>query len=146
MMPGRRLVSLALAAVAVGVWLFVMQDAQPTAPRSAPATPPAAAIGHASTRGFRSEALLDSHFQKHGAEFGSHSAADYLRRAQALRDAELGDTIEELRRADGVITRYDRADTAFIAFDRDGTIRTFFQPADGERYFRRQAARQGGSP
>ena len=28
-----------------------------------------------------------------------------------------------------------------IAFNRDGTIRTFFKPNDGERYYRRQAER-----
>ena len=30
---------------------------------------------------------------------------------------------------------------AFVAFNRNGTIRTFFKPNDGERYYRRQAER-----
>lgn len=30
---------------------------------------------------------------------------------------------------------------AFLAFDPDLTIRTFFQPNDGERHYRRQPAR-----
>jgi pyocin large subunit-like protein len=50
--------------------------------------------------------------------------------------------IEELVRSDDVITRFDRAAGAFIAFDPDGTIRTFFRPNDGEAYFRRQARRR----
>ena len=47
----------------------------------------------------------------------------------------------EATRADGVVTRFDRDSGAFIAFDPDGTIRTFFKPRDGEAYFRRQRDR-----
>ena len=47
----------------------------------------------------------------------------------------------EAVRTDGVVTRFDRAQGAFLAFDRDRTIRTFFHPNDGERYFQRQLAR-----
>ena len=50
--------------------------------------------------------------------------------------------LEAVRR-DGVATRFDRDTGAFIAFNTDGTIRTFFKPNDGERYFRRQAERPG---
>ena len=48
--------------------------------------------------------------------------------------------LEEVR-DDGRITRFDRTSGAFLAFDRDGIIRTFFRPNDGEAYFRRQAER-----
>ena len=41
----------------------------------------------------------------------------------------------------GVISRFDRRTNYFGAYNRDGTIRTFFVPNDGERYFRRQASR-----
>lgn len=62
--------------------------------------------------------------------------------AQALRDASPGgDILELIRTGDGVISRFDRRTGAFGAFDRDGTIRTFFKPNDGEQYFRRQAKR-----
>jgi pyocin large subunit-like protein len=48
----------------------------------------------------------------------------------------------EIRRpSDGVVSRFDRRSGAFLAFDSDGTIRTFFRPNDGESYFRRQARR-----
>ena len=40
-----------------------------------------------------------------------------------------------------VITRFDKSSGAFIAFDADGTIRTFFKPNVGEEYFRRQSER-----
>lgn len=96
-----------------------------------------------SNQGFVSRERWLDHYEKHGAEFGSISADEYLRRAQALRDAPVGGDILEAVRADGVITRYDRKSGAFIAVNRSGTIRTFFRPNDGERYFHRQKERSG---
>lgn len=95
--------------------------------------------------GFRSEQRLYEHFRKHGRDVGAASVSDYLARAQALRDATPGGDVLEQRRADGVITRFDRRTGCFIAFDDDGTIRTFFRPNQGETYFRRQAGR-GDTP
>lgn len=93
--------------------------------------------------GFRTSRNLDEHFAKHGAEFGNVSKAEYLRMAQQLRDAEPGgDILEIVRPADGVVSRFDKRSGAFEANDRDGTIRTFFKPNDGEAYFRRQAKRR----
>lgn len=91
--------------------------------------------------GFRTHAQEAQHFQKHGAEFGNVSEREYVRLAQALRDAPLGGPIEEIRRPDGTISRFDGASGAFLAYDSDGTIRTFFKPNTGESYFRRQALR-----
>jgi hypothetical protein len=91
--------------------------------------------------GFRSSRQLSEHFEKHGAEFGAATPQAYLALAQALRDRPAGGEVLELVRADGVVTRFDRETGAFLAFERDGVIRTFFVPNDGERYFRRQAAR-----
>jgi len=81
---------------------------------------------------------------KHGAQFPGLDMSGYLRAAQTLRDAPAGANVLEATRADGVISRFDRQSGAFIAVNRDGTIRTFFRPNDGERYFRRQAARPPG--
>ena len=91
--------------------------------------------------GFASRQKLAEHYEKHGAEFGSISLAEYLRQAQAMRDRPAGGDLLEFTRADGVTTRYDRATGAFIAFNADGTIRTFFKPNAGERYFLRQRDR-----
>jgi pyocin large subunit-like protein len=99
------------------------------------ATPIRAEIGFA-TRG----KFLD-HYEKHGAEFGQISREEYLRQAQILRDSPAGGDILEAVRGDGVITRFDRKTGAFIAFNPDLTIRTYFKPNDGERYFRRQSKR-----
>ncbi|MCG3161593.1 MAG: hypothetical protein JMDDDDMK_02782 [Acidobacteria bacterium] len=91
--------------------------------------------------GFATRRKFLEHYEKHGAEFGSISQDEYLRQAQTLRDSPAGGNILEAVRADGVITRFDRKTGAFLAFDPDLTIRTYFKPNDGERYFRRQSKR-----
>jgi len=91
--------------------------------------------------GFRSRERLVEHYRHHGREFGAISMEEYLARAQALRDRPAGGPVLETRRPDGVITRFDRGSGAFLAFDSDGTIRTFFRPTQGERYFHRQIER-----
>jgi pyocin large subunit-like protein len=95
----------------------------------------------ASGPGFRSRAQLDEHYAKHGAEFGAINEGEYLRLAQELRDARPGGPILEARRPNGEFSRFDRRHGYFGAYNRDGTIRTFFIPNNGERYFQRQASR-----
>ena len=93
------------------------------------------------SRGFETHEKLVDHWGKHGAEFGTITIDDYLKLAQQLRDAPVGGDILEIVREDGVASRFDRASGAFLAFNPDRTIRTFFKPNDGERYFQRQARR-----
>jgi pyocin large subunit-like protein len=88
--------------------------------------------------GFRSDDSAEDHYGKHGREFGKITIVQYVGLAQTLRDRPTSDQVIEEVRADGVVTRFDRASGAFLAFDLDGTIRTFFKPSDGEAYFRRQ--------
>jgi pyocin large subunit-like protein len=115
-------------------------EAPGAAPRaSAPAAPPLPR----SAIGFRNRQRLDEHFDKHGAEFNAPNADAYLSLAQALRAAPPSATVRELQRpTDGVIAKFDRATGAFVAFDADSIIRTFFKPNDGEAYFERQARRR----
>ena len=94
--------------------------------------------------GFASQQKLQEHYRKHGHEFGAISEKEYLRLAQELRDRPAGGEVLEVLRADGVITRFDRKSGAFLAFNRDGFIRTFFRPNEGEAYFRRQSHRKKG--
>ena len=106
---------------------------------TAPASP---STSPGNSRGFRSNDRLVDHYGRHGREFGAVSQSEYLRLAQQLRDAPVSETVLEIvRSSDGVISRFDRTSGAFLAADRDGTIRTFFKPNDGEAYFRRQARR-----
>jgi hypothetical protein len=124
----------------------------PTAAAQAPSPDRAAPASSATpaaddSPGFASRQRWIEHFEKHGAEFPGLDADGYLRAAQQLRDAPAGGEILEVRRKDGVITRFDRGSGAFLAANRDRTIRTFFRPNDGESYFRRQASRTpGGGP
>jgi hypothetical protein len=92
--------------------------------------------------GFRSKRALDEHYEKHGREFGAITKDEYLRLAQALRDADVGGSVLEIVRADGVHTRFDTKSGAFVAFDRDRVLRTLFKPNDGRRYFERQAEKE----
>ena len=73
---------------------------------------------------------------------GAISQSEYLRLAQELRDSPAGGLILEARRPNGEFSRFDRRHGYFGAYNRDGTIRTFFIPNNGERYFRRQANRR----
>ncbi|MEP6508294.1 MAG: hypothetical protein ABJC63_08705 [Gemmatimonadales bacterium] len=128
-------------------------DAAPSARQSSAAT--SASVSQVSTQrtrtavavpvrtgiGFRSGKNLGEHFAKHGREFRGLSEQQYLFAAQTLRDRPVGGDVEEIVRGDGTLSRFDRASGAFLAFNKNGTIRTFFKPNDGEQYFRRQAQR-----
>jgi len=91
--------------------------------------------------GFRGRRQFDEHYQKHGREFGKISQTEYLERAQELRDAPAGGPILEALKPGGIVTRFDKVHGYFGAYNADRTIRTFFIPNDGERYFHRQATR-----
>ncbi len=112
-------------------------------PRPTRRRSPASQKGWGAGVGFVDNRRLEEHYEKHGAEFGHVTKQDYLRQAQLLRDARAGGPVLETVRADKVTTRFDRETGAFIAFNPNGTIRTFFKPNDGERYYRRQADRAG---
>ena len=91
--------------------------------------------------GFRSRKQFEEHYAKHGREFGNISPDEYLHRAQALRDAPVGGPILEAIKEGRIVTRFDRRTGAVGAYNPDRTIRTFFIPNNGERYFHRQATR-----
>lgn len=101
-----------------------------------------AAFLFAAGPGFRSKRQYDEHFDKHGVEFGKITKEQYLAMAQEFRDAPKSAEILEMTREDGVVTRFHKKKGWFLAFNKDRTIRTFFIPNDGERYFRRQATKQ----
>jgi pyocin large subunit-like protein len=88
--------------------------------------------------GFRSRSQFEEHFAKHGAEFGNITSQQYLTLAQQLRDTPKGGDILEAVRPDGVISKFDKRHGYFGAYNPDRTIRTFFIPNAGERYFWRQ--------
>ena len=149
-LPWRRLLTAALAVVAIVLfWTQLSErggrplsrDQATTETRDTTPREPGATRGWGASVGFADARRLDKHFEKHGAEFARITKQDYLRQAQLLRDAKVGDPILETVRRDGVTTRFDKQTGAFIAFNPNGVIRTFFKPNAGERYYRRQAER-----
>jgi pyocin large subunit-like protein len=146
MKPKHGLTAGALIALIVAVTFALRSPHVANAPH--PAHPASATTGAAASApshpdiGFHSHQHLVEHYEKHGGEFGGVGMDEYLRLAQVLRDRPAGGDVLEFVRSDGVVTRYDRASGAFIAFDSDLEIRTFFKPNDGEAYFRRQALRE----
>jgi pyocin large subunit-like protein len=94
-------------------------------------------------RGFRTQHLLEEHYAKHGHEFGRITLQEYLHMAQLLRDSRPGKNILEARRTDGGGSKFDTKHGWFVAYDADGTIRTFFVPNEGIRYFERQGRAHG---
>ena len=136
---------LVLAALA----LLILTSRRPVPEAAAPqgrATParqsPQPQRGQHRAVGFETREKLVEHYHKHGAEFGDISREEYLRLAQELRDRPSGNGVMESVREDRVVTRFDRAGGAFLAFNPDLTIRTFFKPDDGEAYFVRQSRRR----
>ena len=96
--------------------------------------------------GFRTRERLVEHFRKHGREFQARSAEEYLRLAQSLRDRSRGPEVLEFVRNDAVTCKFDRVSGAFVAYNSDGTLRTFFRPNDGEAYFERQKSHPREAP
>jgi len=145
-LPWRRLLTAALAAAAIFVyWTQLGDRGARVVAREVPAATESrdnAAPARANV-GFVNDRRLDEHYDKHGGEFGRITKQDYLRQAQLLRDAQVGGPVLQTVRSDGVTTKFDRQTGAFGAFNPNGTIRTFFKPNDGERYYRRQAERVG---
>ena len=83
--------------------------------------------------------LLHDHFAKYSHEFGHISEHQYLHLAQQLRDSHLSANIVESRRKAGGVVRFDVKHGYYGSYEPDGTIRTFFIPPDGIRYFERQS-------
>ncbi len=97
-----------------------------------------ALVAMAAGPGFRTPHLLEDHFARYGNQFGSINMQQYLHLAQQLRDAAPGRTVRISRRSDGGGSKFDVKRGWFVAYDGDGTLRTFFVPKDGIRYFDRQ--------
>ena len=87
------------------------------------------------TRQFKSEELLKTHFEKHQSEYGAISITEYLRQASDLADAEVSEDVVQLKRSDESVSKYRFSTNDFVVINADGTIRTFFKPVDKEAYW-----------
>ena len=89
-----------------------------------------------STLTFRSDALREDHYQKHGIEMGFASAKEYEKAAAAVVSDSRA--LHKLEREDGDDVYYIEATNEFVIVSTDGYIRTYFYPRDGIGYFERQ--------
>lgn len=93
--------------------------------------------------GFRSQGSLDYHFGRHANELGADTAGAYeqLARQHLNRPAD-GVNVLEFYRSDGDRLVYDVQNNWFGIVTNDGTIRTFFSPEAGMRYWDNVIARE----
>ena len=132
----------AVIGLAVGCGAHSPTEAPPVVKKGSVLTAPITKSSPKSNVGFSSHEKLSEHFKKHGKEVGAVSEADYLEKAQALRDAPLTPDIrEQLRPSDGHTCRFQKSTGYFEVFDNRKVIHTFFRPNDGEQYFERQMNR-----
>lgn len=87
---------------------------------------------------FRNQELYDSHFEKHGAEFGNITKEEYLQKANELINSDSPDVLHKTEKEDGDYLFYNQKTNEFLVLSTDGYIRTYFKPDDGIDYWERQ--------
>lgn len=85
---------------------------------------------------FRSEELLEEHFEKHGKEMGYGSPEEYLAGANAA--IHYSAVLHKTEKEDGDDVYYVQSTNDFVVVSTDGFIRTYFRPEDGIAYYNRQ--------
>lgn len=85
---------------------------------------------------FRSDKLLNDHYEKHGIEMGYSSAEQYLAGANATINHS--DVLHKTQKEDGDEVYYVESTNDFVVVSKDGYIRTYFRPNEGLEYFERQ--------
>lgn len=85
---------------------------------------------------FRSESLLQEHYQKHGVEMGFVTKEDYVAAANVVIFSP--ETLHKLEAEDGDDVYYLETTNELVIVSTDGYIRTYFCPNDGKDYFDRQ--------
>lgn len=85
---------------------------------------------------FRSQKLLDQHFDKHGIEMGFASAEEY--ELAAYKVTIHPDTLHKIESEDGDDVYYREETNEFVVVSQDGYIRTYFNPSAGIDYYNRQ--------
>ena len=85
---------------------------------------------------FRSEKLLNQHFEKHGIDMGFATAEEYL--AAANKVISSPKVLHKKEAEDNDDVYYLEESNEFVVVSTDGYIRTYFLPEDGIRYYNRQ--------
>lgn len=105
------------------------QSTQQTTEQTAPSNVQAAVL-------FRSEELLNEHYEKHGKYMGYESAEEYLAGANAAINNTTA--LHKTEKEDGDDVYYVESTNDFVVVSTDGYIRTYFRPEDGMAYYERQ--------
>lgn len=85
---------------------------------------------------FRSEKLLNEHFEKHNSDFGYETAEEYVEGANRVINDE--NSLHKLEAEDGDDVYYLEETNEFVIVSTDGYIRTYFCPDSGKKYFDKQ--------
>ncbi len=96
------------------------------------------AVRAAPALNFATEASFETHFAKHGAEFGFKTAGEYLKGAVKLIGSVGEKGVQSFTRANGDTVIYRAATNEFAVVTRDNVIRKFFKPKGGVEYYVRQ--------
>lgn len=86
---------------------------------------------------FRNQSLYDSHYEKHGHEFGNITKEEYLQKANDLINSDSPDILTKYE-DDGDFMYFNKKTDEFLVLAPDGYIRTYFIPDDGIDYWNRQ--------
>ena len=85
---------------------------------------------------FRSENLLESHYEKHGKDMGFVSSEEYeMDASDVVNNPE---SLHKTEKEDGDDVYYKEDTNEFVVVSTDGYIRTYFNPDSGKKYFDRQ--------
>ena len=85
---------------------------------------------------FRSDKLLEEHYEKHGIDMGFSSAAEYEAAAAAVVSSP--NALHKLEKEDNDDVYYIESTNEFVIVSTDGYIRTYFSPDSGKDYFDKQ--------
>ena len=81
---------------------------------------------------------LSRHLKDHGADFGISNTDSYARAAAKFFRDGVANHFPTKVDTDGVIRLYDTSTNTFAAFNKDGTIRTYFKPTRAGLYWKDQ--------
>lgn len=85
---------------------------------------------------FRSDELLQNHYEKHGKEMGFQSAQEYVDAANEVICHT--DVLHKIEKEDGDDVYYLEETNEFVVVSQDDYIRTYFCPDAGIDYYNRQ--------
>ena len=90
---------------------------------------------------FETPEKMQKHYDKHIDKYGNISISEYITLANELVNAKDTDDIERIVRSDESTAIYRFSTNDFLVITKDGYIRTFFKPDDGEAYWREEHER-----